>query len=88
MKTVKKKENSNNSAKSRPEEDYGAFAIQKYLELINWASASINDEPKDPQILLRALDGFCKQLHSKEIMGIEDEKSLLTRIIGLNQEKI
>ena len=64
-----------------------AFVVKKYLELIFWASAD-SETPKDPVLLLRALDGLCKHLNRATSNDEGAEESMLTKIIGLNQEKI
>lgn len=75
------------------------FIVKKYLQLIDWASghsansaleAGLRDrgKPKEPTLLLRALDGLCKHLSHAGLMDEGDENSMLTKIIGLNQERI
>ena len=64
-----------------------AFVVKKYLQLIFWATGE-GSVPQDPPILLRALDGLCKHLSRGDFEGASAEESMLTRIIGLNQEKI
>ena len=65
------------------------YIEKKYLQIINWAAGDSNaKEPKDPATLLKALDGLCKHLSREGFEGDGAQESMLTRIIGLNQEKI
>lgn len=64
-----------------------AFIVKKYLQLVSWASGD-GTVPEDAPILLRALDGLCKHLSRGDFDAGGAEESMLTRIIGLNQEKI
>lgn len=84
-----KKEN----AEIKQKKSLGDYIIKKYLGLIDWAASNPAAkkkiaEPKEPAILLKALDGLVKHLNGGHLEDESEQNSGLSGILGLSKEKI